>query len=209
MPDSDTHHYRPDDALRLFYAVRVPTELQSALGKLEQRLRRAGGQVSWVNSANLHFTLKFLGEVPARLVPQLEQVGREVGQQCAPVVAELRGVGAFPNLSRPRVVWVGTVETALTLTRLAETLRLTLDRNGLRLGDDKPFASHCTLGRVKEPPGGLFTRALEQEAAFVAGRLEATEFQLVRSELSRSGPTYTTLASFPLRHRGRADEHTK
>lgn len=205
MPDSETQPYGAADVLRLFYAVLVPAELQGPLAELQQRLRRAGGRVSWVAPANLHFTLQFLGEVPAGLVPALQQVGQAVGEQCAPVAAELRGVGAFPSAGRPRVLWVATRETALTLTRLATTLRQALTGGGFAPDEAKPFASHCTLGRLKEPASGGLVAALAREAGFVAGRLDAAEFHLMRSELSRSGPTYTKLASFALRHPGRAD----
>jgi 2'-5' RNA ligase len=186
-------------SLRLFFAVKLSAELQERCGELLARLRNVPTRVSWVRPENLHFTLKFLGDVPTRLLPDLERLGAETGAKCPPVVVDLAGLGAFPEPSSPRVVWVGCGAGVDSLERLARVLHDTVWGSGLVLGDNKPFAAHCTIGRVKDPrQAGDLVTTLQREAGFTAGRLEAAEFQLISSELARTGPTYTTVASFPL-----------
>jgi 2'-5' RNA ligase len=155
--------------------------------------------VSWVQPANLHFTLKFLGDVPERLLPALLEVGEETGRRSQPVALELRELGAFPNTQSPRAIWVGARDGVATLIGLAANLAQVLHERALVLGDNRPFSAHCTIGRVKDSRGrDDLTAALSREAGFVAGRLQAHELHLVRSELSRTGPAYTNLAAFPL-----------
>lgn len=186
-------------SLRLFYAVKLSLELQDRFAELLGRLRAVPTRVSWVRPENLHFTLKFLGDVPTRLVPDLERLGTETGTKCPPVAVDLAGLGAFPETGSPRVVWVGCGAGVDSLERLARVLHDTVWGSGLVLGDSKPFAAHCTIGRVKDPrQAGDLVAALQREAGFSAGRLEVAEFHLISSELSRTGPTYTTVASFPL-----------
>ncbi len=185
-------------SLRLFYALRLDAATQKAIAGLLERLHGIPARVSWVKPENLHFTLKFLGDVPERLLPALGEVGEETGRRSGPVAVDLAGLGAFPNSCSPRVVWIGCGEGVETLSGLAANLAGVLRERGLVLGDNKPFAAHCTLGRVREGRPEL-TEALAREAGFTAGRLRAEEFHLVRSELARTGPTYTNLGAFPLR----------
>jgi RNA 2',3'-cyclic 3'-phosphodiesterase len=208
MPQGASQRFHPDDALRLFYAVLLPPALQSAIAELQQRLRCHGARVGWGVPENLHFTLKFLGEVPARMLLDLRRVGAETARLCAPAVVTLQGVGAFPNPRSPRVIWVGTGDGAHELGHLARALHRALEANALFLGDSKPFAAHCTIGRVRDPrdANGL-PAALASEASFTPGSLECTEFHLMLSELSRAGPTYSSLARFPLLAPPRSEEH--
>ena len=208
MPQEASQRFHPDDALRLFYAVLLPPALQSAIAELQQRLRRHGARVGWGAPENLHFTLKFLGEVPARMLLDLRRVGVETARRCAPTVVTLEGVGAFPNPRHPRVIWVGTGEGAHQLGHLARALHRNLEASALFLGDSRPFAAHCTIGRVRDPrdTDGL-AAAIGSEASFAPGSLECTEFHLMLSELSRSGPTYGSLARFPLLAQPRNEEH--
>ncbi|NPV45495.1 MAG: RNA 2',3'-cyclic phosphodiesterase [Armatimonadetes bacterium] len=190
---------KPGEMLRLFYALRLSPETQTAVGALIDRLRGVPARVSWVQPANLHFTLKFLGDVPERLLPALVEVGEETGRRSAPVRVELAGVGTFPHGRSPRVIWVGCGAGVNSLEGLAANLASVLGERALVLGDNKPFAAHCTIGRVRDSHGlGELNSALTREGHFTAGFLQAEEFHLVRSDLAGTGPTYTNLASFAL-----------
>lgn len=190
---------KPGEMYRLFYALRLTADAQAAVGALLERLRRVPARVSWVQPANLHFTLKFLGDVPERLLPALQEVGEETGRRSLPVRLDLAGLGAFPNNRSPRVIWVGCGTGADGLMELAANLATVLGERALVLGDNKPFAAHCTIGRVRDSRGlPELVSALADEAPFAGGCVQSDEFHLVRSELARTGPTYTNLAAFPL-----------
>jgi len=110
---------------------------------------------------------------------------------------EIRGLGAFPNPGRPRVLWAGAPGSP-AFTRLAEGV----DRALVALGfppEGREFTPHVTLGRVREPRrNDALTEALEAAAARSFGTLQVQRVSLMRSDLSPSGARYTELAPVPL-----------
>ncbi|HEX2988868.1 MAG TPA: RNA 2',3'-cyclic phosphodiesterase, partial [Chloroflexota bacterium] len=111
-------------------------------------------KVKWVERENLHITLKFLGATPALMVPDLREVGEALAAELEPFELQLRGVGAFPKLSRPQTIVVKTGTGADELTVLAKLLHQRLAEEALLVENDKkPFVPHCTLGRVRQESG--------------------------------------------------------
>ena len=145
--------------------------------------------------ANLHVTLKFLGQIEAaRVAPIAEAIGA-VAARTAAFELGVRALGAFPTPARPRVVWVGLEPTA-PLAALAADVDATLGTLGIAR-ESRPFAAHVTLGRVRE------TRRNPALAAALArpadcGRLPVTRLSLMRSELHPRGARYTELTSVVL-----------
>ena len=87
--------------MRTFIALNLSPERRDALHAAAESLRETLGRgVSWVQPANLHLTLKFLGDrpddVPARLAARLAPALRRLH----PLVLAIGGVGAFPSLQR-------------------------------------------------------------------------------------------------------------
>ena len=188
------------ESLRLFFAVPLDDSVRSAVAKVRDDLRRVPGPVKWVEDANLHFTLKFLGETPVGLIPKLRAVAEAVGQRHAVIDLSLRGIGAFPNARAPRVVWVGLAEGAEPLSALADDLDNALAEASLAPRETRPFAAHVTFGRVREPVRrDELTAEIELAGALDFGQMRCDHFVLMRSELSRRGPTYTELERFNLR----------
>ena len=208
--EREPRQWDPDDCLRLFFAVVLPPELQEAVGGLQERLRDVRAEVTWVAAHNLHFTIKFIGHVPARMVRDLRQAAATVAVECEPHTVEVAGVGAFPSLKRPQTIWVGVGEGAPALSALAAHLIRALDEGALVPRDARPFRPHCTIGRARNPKDAArLAEALGREAGFAAGRMTCDSFQLMSSELKPSGPTYTRIATFPLRARGEGLERTR
>ena len=145
--------------------------------------------------ANLHVTLKFLGQIePARVEPMAAAIG-SVAARTAPFELGVRGLGAFPAPARPRVVWVG-LEPAAPLAALATHVDAALGTLGVPR-ESRPFAAHVTLGRARE---GRRNPALTDALArpVDCGRLPVTRVSLMRSELHPRGARYTELASVVL-----------
>lgn len=180
--------------LRTFIAIRIPAT--PLVRQMLAQLNQMGSSLKPVSADHLHLTLKFLGETPE---PQITQIGEIVSQAAAHTAAfELRmvGLGAFPNVHRPGVILAG-IEAADTLHTLATTLESNLEPLGFRR-ESREFHPHLTLARVKaKPPPGLF-RLLDDHTTTDFGTVLISSVELFQSELQRSGPKYTVLASAKL-----------
>ena len=177
--------------MRLFLAVDLPAELRSRLEGLQRELRSLLPQARWVRPEGIHLTLKFLGEVAPERVEELCRCVAEALPRLAPWEVEARGLGAFPSLQRPRVVWVGVEDPSGRLFELQRRLERGLVPLGFPL--ERGFVPHLTLARVKGSARALPPRA----DGF--GRLRVEEVVLFRSELRPEGARYSRLRAFPLR----------
>ena len=188
--------------MRLFVAINLPPEIRDAIYADTAPLRAATSAVKWVAAPLLHVTLKFLGERSDVLLPDLENIIRNVAERRPVLQLRTTQYGAFPNFRRARVVWVGmTGETELRV--LAQDLDQMFEGLGISR-ETRVFRAHLTLGRLKGEMSSDESRALA--AAAVLPR-EARSFtvrtvDLMQSELGSGGPRYSVLASAPLHARG-------
>ena len=159
-------------------------------------LRPQAAGVAWVAAENLHITLKFLGGVEDTW---LSDVAAAVGK-AADVRAfdvELRGLGAFPAPTRPRVVWAGTAD-APAFAELAAGVDRALIAFGFPPAE-RGFTAHVTLGRVRAPRRDpALAAALTAAATRPFGTLRVARLSLMRSDLSPRGARYTELHGWPL-----------
>lgn len=175
--------------MRLFLAIDLPKEIKDYLFELEKKVKEA--KITWVSKKNLHLTLKFLGEVNEKDLPELKKQIQIIHPK---LKLKLSKIGFFPNSKEPRVIWVG-VEPEEEIIFLQQKL----DGQLLHLfpGEQK-FQAHLTLGRIKS------IRRKEEFLHSVKSlhvepkEFEITSFQLMKSELTKLGPTYETLESISL-----------
>lgn len=181
--------------MRLFVAVLLPDTVRAVIAAEVERLRPLAHGVAWVAEANLHVTLKFLGEVDdARVEAVREALGR-ASAGAAPFSLEVSGIGAFPTAMRPRVLWAGLGAGAAALAAIAGRVDAALAQAGFP-PEDRPFAGHVTLGRIREPRRDpALTAALERAARQHFGTVLVDRVVLVRSELSPNGSRYTEVDS--------------
>jgi 2'-5' RNA ligase len=185
--------------LRTFLAVPVNKAVRDRLESLQERLAGLGVDVKWVEPENLHVTLLFLGEVGEREVMPICRAAADIGRTHAAFSFSVETVGCFPNIHRPRVVWVGVGEGAAEVSALHDALESPLMELGCYRREERHFTPHITLGRVKaERTGAEITAALAKVAKWRAGEVQATEFHVLSSELTSKGPTYSVLSRVPL-----------
>ncbi len=172
---------------RLFVAVPLPPVTVPGLGTV------SGG-----GGALPHITLKFLGEVAAGrvapLAPALERALRGAGS----FGLSLRGLGAFPNEERPRVLYVNVEQGREELSALARRVEEGLAGLGFP-PEPRPFVAHLTVKRLR--PGRSVEEARELLERHRGTRLLATwisRVELVESLLQPGGAVHTPLAAFPL-----------
>ena len=185
-------------AIRAFVAVPLPEEVRARLGEEVARLRPRAPGVAWVSPSNLHLTLKFLGAVESAQIQSVQAALAGVVSAHAPFQLAFHGLGAFPTVARPRVVWAGVGDGVEAAQRLAGAVERALGALGFE-PDGRAFSAHVTLGRVRVPRlnSGL-AEALEAGRAQAFGAMLVDRLALVQSELSPQGARYTELAVFPL-----------
>jgi 2'-5' RNA ligase len=186
--------------MRAFVAIPLPDLIHRKLADLIEELKEAtpGGGVRWVRAEGIHLTLKFLGEVGQREVGEVSRLLREVVPQVAPFVMDVTGLGCFPNLRRPRVIWVGIEESTGRLSTLHSQLEAGFERLGFE-PEGRRFHPHLTLGRRRRgtTPQDLHAlRALlESKRMGSLGEAPVDQVCLFRSELRPTGAVYTRLVT--------------
>lgn len=181
--------------IRAFIALDVNAEVADAIDKFTSELRSPRDAISWVRGDKLHLTLRFLGDaVDSRRLPRLVDGLEQVAAAAAPFAVRLRGTGAFPNLDRPRVLWIGL--ESLELIGLAGRVEAATVACGFD-AERRPYSPHLTVARVREPHRFRALRpAFEQYANRDFGTVEARKMTLYRSRLAPEGSTYDPIAAF-------------
>lgn len=172
--------------------------MRAALAAQIRHLQSRARNVAWVAPENLHVTLKFLGSVEEERLPAVGGTLAAVASAVRGFELAIAGLGAFPTVTRPRVVWAGLTAGAEPLASLAAAVEVALEPLGFAR-EERPFVGHVTLGRVREPrrdPG--LTRALTAAPGRSFGRMAVDRLTLMRSDLSPRGARYTPLGSWPL-----------
>lgn len=183
--------------VRTFIAVELPEHLKRQADKLIVSLKPLSGGVRWVKAANLHFTLRFLGNIEQDSVPALAKQIKKDLEDISPFSICLSGLGCFPNIRRPRVIWLGTGGDIEGFKALANKVETACRQCGYPKAD-KSFSPHLTLGRVKFPKG-LETLVEDlQKRHFESEEFKVDKVVIFKSDLSPSGPTYTAMVKVAL-----------
>jgi 2'-5' RNA ligase len=187
---------------RVFLAIEIPDGVRDALTEPLEALQPLHEWIRINPVDRMHLTLHFLGQLPRPTVEQLQPALAAVVSRHQPFRVTAHGVGAFPALARPRVIWAGITGADLPrLTALQAELGNALRTAGLTVEGER-FHPHLTIGRVRRPLkgpergvlGGWSTRWV----AATFGEVPVDRVQLLRSQLGGGPPRYTTLATFDL-----------
>jgi 2'-5' RNA ligase len=189
---------RGEGLIRAFVAVEVPDGVRDRIAGVRGAWEEGVRGVRWVEPANLHLTLKFLGETAPEA---LAGAGGDLTMALAarkPFPVRWGGVGVFPNPRRPRVLFLDLEEGKEDVVSLAGTVERVLVGRGFA-PESRETIPHLTVGRVNDPRtvGGV-EGWLRENAHVAAGGGEIRRVVLVRSELRPSGPRYTVLEEYPL-----------
>jgi len=182
--------------IRAFIAVTLAAPVVEEIAKVRAALLAAKGDVRWTRIEGLHLTLKFLGDIARNQIEPILAALREALGEQPPLQVRAQGLGAFPNLRRPRVVWVGL--TGEGLKELSETVETALMPLDFPPGE-REFMPHLTLGRVRSLRGWERVLAVVKEyeqTNFGESRVE--QVTLYQSELRPDGAVYSPLGSIPL-----------
>lgn len=185
--------------IRVFIAVDLTSEIQTCLDQVTTKLKLQLGDipVRWVSSENIHLTLKFLGDVSLSNIDVLKEVLQTEAANHRSMVISIGGVGAFPKVRNPRVIWVG-VEAPPELEALQRGIEVQTTRLGYA-PDQRPFSPHLTLGRVSRNASPQETRkigeVLKDSKVGFLGVVRVDAVHIFRSDLKPGGAVYSHLFS--------------
>lgn len=186
--------------IRTFLAVELPDELKKGLVQCQQHLKKDAPFPKWVRPEAMHLTVKFLGDINmAQIEPIRESVAKAIGQQVEFSLA-VQGLGVFPSLRSPRIIWAGITEGGEQIAALARALDEALEPLGFP-GEDREYTPHLTLARVKDHSrevGQALVTHGHLAAPWIFGTLPVRQVGLFQSERKLSGSVYTKLWEVPL-----------
>jgi 2'-5' RNA ligase len=187
--------------MRAFVALPLPKELHAKVRELQERIEMTDADIKFVGADELHYNLKFLGEITAEQVERVKAVLDEVVSQFEAFTLHAAGFGAFPSTQYARVVWIGATAGSQELKAMAELLDLKLSEIGFKK-EERAFEPHLTVGRVRsarnKPELLILLRELQNADM---GSFEARRVILFESKLGPEGPTYSPIHTAWLRER--------
>jgi len=188
---------------RLFIALELPPDVLRAIGRVQSDLKSALGvrSLRWTRPEGIHLTLKFLGDAPAARLDELKAGMALAAAPSRPIELRALGLGCFPNLERPRVLWVGLAGDIDAL----RALQAGVERRIAPLGfpsEERGFSPHLTLARTAQGTSRPDLAAIGAVAArrdrLEVGAWQATSLSLMRSQLKPDGAVYTRVAETKL-----------
>ncbi len=182
--------------IRVFIGIELDNDGKEQIASQVKRLQKEFPRLKWVQQENYHLTLKFLGDVEERKIEVLKKNLQKATIGLKPISITLHGLGAFPKVQNPRVLWIGVREGASSLKRLHRSMEEGLRELGFPK-EEKSYHPHLTLARCRKSiPAGLTEGILRfsmDELTF-----NADHITLFKSRLTPRGPLYTKLQSIGL-----------
>ncbi|RCK73867.1 MAG: 2'-5' RNA ligase [Anaerolineae bacterium] len=193
-----------NQVLRAFIAIELPSEVQKKLSQVIQRLQEQLRDVSirWVKPHNIHLTLKFLGEVSLNNLETIKQILVKEAAEVSPFEFSIGELGAFPNVKRPRVLWLH-VAAPPELFALQRSIDTQTERLGY-VSEERTYSPHITVGRVNRQvtPEDIhrISTLLQKTHIGLVEVVSVSTVTLFRSDLHPDGSVYTPLAVVSLKN---------
>lgn len=191
------------EQIRSFIAVELPDELKLALTRLQDQLKSGKPtSVKWVDPYSTHLTLKFLGNIGIDMVGRITMALEEASLGIPPFHLEAKELGAFPNLKRVQVVWVGVSGEIDRLSQLQQRIESNLSPLGFA-PESRPFTAHLTLARLRDHATPDERQSLGQLIASTSLEticsFNVDSVHLIKSQLTREGAIYSRISSIKLK----------
>jgi 2'-5' RNA ligase len=183
------------ETIRSFIAFDIDSEsILKRITDVQNLLAKTGADLKLVEPKNIHITLRFLGNITSSMVEKIHKEMKKV--QFTIFDVTIHGIGAFPNLSYPRILWTGITQGADQLRSIFNQLEPSLHSLGFA-PDSKGFSPHLTIARVKSGRNKAeLSECITENANYEFGIVRAQCLRLKRSDLTPKGPIYSTLKEF-------------
>ena len=186
-------------SIRAFLAIDLNASIRDALDRFQNQADSVLS-VKWVLPQSMHLTVKFLGDIQEGQVKVLQEVLEGVVKEISPFSLTIKGIGGFPSLQRPRILWAGVAGEVDHLEVLVSCIESALSPLGFAL-EDRAYHPHLTLSRIKSNSReigktiGVFDLFKKE---WVFGDLTVDRLCLFQSQLTPRGAIYSRLWELPL-----------
>ncbi|PRX31020.1 2'-5' RNA ligase [Orenia metallireducens] len=182
------------EELRLFIAIELEDLIKEKLEKIKNILRDCSLEIKWVDKCNLHLTLKFLGEVNVDNIDAIEQKLLALKGEVDKFDIRIKGLGAFPNLDYPKVIWTGIDDGQENLKKLQQLLEDSMLDLGFK-AEAHSYLPHITLGRTgrKEKNFTLISKRIKEFPFEIDCKQQVNKISLMKSRLTPKGVVYNSL----------------
>ena len=179
--------------IRSFIALELPDAVNSLLDNVQQELKSLRLKAKWVRPENIHLTLKFLGNINPGAIEDIGGAMADAARDCVAFSLTVGGLGFFPNIKRPRVIWVGLGGEIQVLLNLQRNLEDRLATVGFPK-EKRSFKAHLTLGRIRQAVDPAKIGQVIQEYSDLGyQKFTADRIILFKSDLKPSGAVYSPL----------------
>ena len=183
--------------IRTFIAIDLPSTQRKILEAHQGRWKSTKADVRWIYPSNMHLTLKFLGEIQESSTENVIAACKEVCCLYRGFPLFLNSTGVFPNLRRPRVLWIGIGSKTDLMRRLQNSIETALEEKGFPR-EERTFRSHVTVGRVRSSHRLLRLLEVFLKDEILFEPFTVKEVTVYKSRLTPQGPIYSPLAKCPL-----------
>lgn len=176
--------------MRLFIAIEIPKDIKEYISKIQEKIDTTKNKIRFINKAQTHLTLKFLGEVQPDKVEHITENLRKIAFKTFSVY--LDKIGIFPNENYIKVIWIGLKpeEPVLQIQKNIDEGLKKLFKKG------KNFKVHVTLARVKYIDNKENFIDKLKKIKIENKKIDMDNFKLVKSTLTPQGPVYEDLGVF-------------
>lgn len=180
--------------VRAFLAIEIDEILIQKIEDVQKEFKKTKANVKYVEIENIHFTLKFFGNIDNKMINNISIATQNVLKECNPLNIAIEGAGCFPNEDYIKVIWVGIKENPVLID-----LQSRLDEEFKKLGfkKEKNYSPHLTIGRMKSPKNKKEVK--DKIATFKdieIGQMRIKKIALKKSELTPNGPIYSDIKTF-------------
>jgi 2'-5' RNA ligase len=184
--------------MRCFIAVTLPPAVLRQIETLQAGLKSHGLKMSWVRPQNVHLTLKFLGDISPAGSEKAQRAMLQAASASAPFDLAMQGMGVFPGIRKPRILWTGVGGRTDQLQQVYQALDNGLAAEGFAR-ESRPFKAHLTLARIKKSlePEHLL-QAIQETGQYEPGWFRVSALVLIKSDLRPGGAVYTVMREIQL-----------
>lgn len=184
--------------IRSFIAIELSDKTKNSLKKIIAELSEVKADVKWVSTVNLHITLKFLGNIKEDDILNISNIIKESSSDIEPFNLHIEGSGAFPDLKRPKIIFVNIKDDKNNIFTIYERLEDKLSHLGIKR-ESRKYKPHLTIGRARSPKCiDKLADSIKIHKNDFIGDEQIESIVLMTSELLPKGPKYSKLDTINL-----------